>query len=201
MLKGLSPKAQMRNRMKDIEIKNARLPRPSIKFIKDILGYPLVGAEIGVQLGKNAESMLQLLNIKKLYLIDPYIHYKKNIHNIAQNFPSVLARAIEKLFRFRNKIVWVKKMSADAVHLVPNNLDFVYIDGNHTYDFVKQDLENYWPKIKKGGVLAGHDYFLNALLIRGKMVGELEVKKAVDEFVKKHNLDLNVKAPDWWMVK
>ncbi|GAI04063.1 unnamed protein product [marine sediment metagenome] len=186
---------------KDIELKNARVPRPAILFISQNLKGPLVGVEIGVQLGKNAESMLQILNIKKLYLIDPYIHYKKNIHHIAQNFPSQLTRAIQKLSPFKDKIVWVKKKSSDALNSIPDNLDFVYIDGNHTYPYVKADIENYWPKIKKGGVLAGHDYFLNTLLIRGRVVGGLEVKKAVDEFVKKHNINLNVKAPDWWVVK
>ena len=197
MIKGLSKKTQQKNK----ELENAKLPRPSTKFIKNTLAGSLVGAEIGVLLGKNAESMLNTLNIEKLYLIDPYIHYKENIHHIAQNFPSALTRAIEKLFRFKDKIVWVKEMSADAVRRVPNNLDFVYIDGNHTYKYVKADLENYWPKIRKGGVLAGHDYFLNSIMIRGKVVQAIEVKKAVDEFVKENNLDLNLKAPDWWVVK
>ena len=39
-----------------------------------------------------------------------------------------------------------------------NSIDFIYIDGNHQYDFVKKDLEDYVPKVKVGGVIAGHDY-------------------------------------------
>jgi hypothetical protein len=38
------------------------------------------------------------------------------------------------------------------------SLDFVYIDANHAYDFVKQDIELWYPKVKKGGYLWGHDY-------------------------------------------
>ena len=38
------------------------------------------------------------------------------------------------------------------------SLDFVYIDANHAYDFVKQDMTLWYPKVKKGGYLGGHDY-------------------------------------------
>lgn len=41
-----------------------------------------------------------------------------------------------------------------------NSLDFVYIDGNHAYDWVKQDIQLWWPKLKKNGLLMGHDYIL-----------------------------------------
>lgn len=50
-----------------------------------------------------------------------------------------------------------------------NSLDFVFIDANHHYEFVKKDIEAWYPKVKPGGTIAGHDY------IR-------EVKQAVDEF-------------------
>lgn len=35
--------------------------------------------------------------------------------------------------------------------------DAVFIDGNHSYEYVKKDLENYWPKVKIGGIVALHD--------------------------------------------
>jgi hypothetical protein len=57
-----------------------------------------------------------------------------------------------------------------------NSLDFVYLDGNHTYDFVKQDLNAWYNKVKVGGILAGHDYPLKS------------VKQAVDEFCKDKKL-------------
>lgn len=149
------------------------VPRPAILFIKGILKGPLVGVEIGVLEGKNARNMLQVLNIKKLYLVDPVCKYEGK--------------------EFKDKIIWVKKKSSDAVSDIPDNLDFVYIDGNHVYDFVKQDVENYWPKIKKGGVLSGHDYYTD--------YHRFGVTPAVDEFVKKNNLKLQTKTPDWWIVK
>ncbi|GAI57889.1 unnamed protein product [marine sediment metagenome] len=84
-------------------------------------------------------------------------------------------------------------MSADAVNLIPDNLDFVYIDGNHAYEFVKEDIKNYWPKVKKGGVFGGHDYY--------NLSKAREVKKAVDEFVKENKLKLFTGNIDWWVVK
>ncbi len=54
--------------------------------------------------------------------------------------------------------------------------DWIYIDGNHQYDFVKQDLDRYYPKVKVGGFLAGDDYGSEGWWQNG-------VQKAVDEFV------------------
>ena len=48
-------------------------------------------------------------------------------------------------------------MSEDAVDDIPEKLDFVYIDGNHAYEYVKKDIGLYYPKLKKGGVIGGHD--------------------------------------------
>ena len=58
-----------------------------------------------------------------------------------------------------NNISLVQKTSNDAVNdFEDGSFDFVYIDGIHTYDGVKSDIINYLPKIKKGGVIGGHDY-------------------------------------------
>jgi hypothetical protein len=38
------------------------------------------------------------------------------------------------------------------------SLDFIYIDANHKYEFVKQDMETWFPKLRNGGIFAGHDY-------------------------------------------
>ena len=53
-----------------------------------------------------------------------------------------------------------------------NSIDFVFIDANHDYDYVKKDIEAWFPKVKTGGVIAGHDYHKHW---KG-------VVKAVDEF-------------------
>ena len=171
--------------------------RNAIKFIKENLKEELVGVEIGVYEGGNATDILQNLSIKKLFLIDLYAVYDdypeqpvplKEAEDIARK------RLAEWLAKHKGKVFWIKKKSADAVNDVPNNLDFVYIDGNHDYEYVKQDIENYYLKLKAGGVLAGHDY-------KGRPY-EPGVDKAVDEFIKKKGLRLYTgKDSDWWVVK
>lgn len=171
----------------------AEQDRPFIDFIKDQGKLNLIGAEVGVLYGINAKHILQDLNIKLLYLIDPYIPYPEYL-DIKTSFATYAQNLADKnLDPYKNKIDWKIMMSADAVNLIPNDLDFVYIDGNHAYEFVKEDIKNYWPKIKKGGVIGGHDYY--------NQPPAREVKKAVDEWVAENNLKLYTGNCDWWVVK
>ena len=64
----------------------------------------------------------------------------------------------KRISPFKGKVTIVKKTSENAFPLIPDNLDFVYIDGNHNYDFVKKDLEMYYSKIREGGIIGGHDF-------------------------------------------
>jgi predicted O-methyltransferase YrrM len=66
------------------------------------------------------------------------------------------------------------------------SFDFIFIDAEHLYDFVKQDLKNWYPKLKKGGIFAGHDY-------------REGVKKAVDEFFK--NTNIQAIGSSWMTIK
>ena len=91
---------------------------------------------------------------------------------------SAKERAIIRLKGFKN-VNHIYKNSSDAIDEVPIS-DFIYIDGNHNYKFVKQDLNNYFNKVKIGGVFAGHDI--------NKKEG---VTKAVFEFIKQHNVIMN----------
>ncbi len=150
----------------------------------------LIGVEIGVSVGANAESILETLNIHKLFLVDPYIPYmqRKTLLTVHTSFNTL---AKERLGRFKDKTVFIKKTSVDAVDDIPDDLDFVYIDGNHDYSFVKDDIKNYYPKVKRDGIIGGHDferYWLG-------------VPKAVLEFMHTNNLTLHVEASDWWTIK
>jgi hypothetical protein len=62
------------------------------------------------------------------------------------------------------------------------SLDWVYLDGNHHYEAVKEDMEAWWPKIRTGGVLSGHDWIKDDLYFAG-MFG---VMNAVVEFALAH---------------
>ena len=165
-------------------------PRDAIKFIEaKEKNKELIGAEIGVYKAKHAKGILKLLNMKKLYLIDHYDDYNEYADYPKETLNKAFNEAKKRMKKFKDKHQFIRKNSSDVIGDVPNNLDFVYIDGNHSYEYVKQDIENYWKKIKINGVLSGHDIVIE------------DVLKAVLEFVTKNNLKLQVGERDWWIVK
>jgi len=174
-----------------IDVKKSRPLRPSMGFIyKYFADKQIIGAEVGVKRGINAFSMLKYMDIKKLYLVDPYEAYVEYTEDVTDSILGEAERqAKERLSRFSEKTIWIKKYSNDALDDVPNELDFVYVDGNHAYKYVKEDINNYYKKLKVSGVLAGHD-----------VEGE-DIIKAVREFVNENNLQLNISVPDWWIIK
>lgn len=165
--------------------------RPMIEFASEhFKGKPVVGAEIGVWQGQNAKSILQTLNVETLFLIDPYGSRRFSAQITKPN--DALPVALKNLSHFKDRIEWVRKTSEDALTQFPDDFfDFVYVDGNHEYDCVKKDLQGYWNKVKKGGILGGHD-----------LIGHwLGVCKAVIEFSKWMNEPLFGKRSDYWFIK
>jgi hypothetical protein len=169
------------------------MTRHSVDFAqKHFNGKEVDVVEIGVYKGENALNILQKLNVRTLYLIDPFELYddKSSAMGKSKDFPNVELEAKERLKDFADKIVWIKKYSDDALEDIPL-VDFAYIDGNHEYSFVKRDMSNYYKKIKKDGVLAGHD-------IQYKE----GVKQAFNEFMFEHEATGNshVSKTDWWIL-
>lgn len=177
--------------------------RPMIRFVSESIAKSsdLVGVEIGVCRGDNAGFILSTLPIKKLFLIDPYVGYEKFKYNVGwtnhtqSDFNDDFRIAKERLKEFEDKIKFIRKKSEDAAGDVPDDLDFVYIDGNHDYEFVKRDVELYYPKVKRGGVLGG-DNFESIFP---------SVPRAVLEFVDKHDLKIHgarsAASYEWWVIK
>ena len=163
--------------------------RPSLEICKEYLYEgDLIGCEIGVQCGNNAISILENMpNLVKLHLIDSY---SRSSEERIDELTKMLSSRYEK-------IEWHIKPSSDAVKDFDDDyFDFVYVDGGHRYQTVKDDLELYWPKIKTGGVFCGHDYSLS-----GKKFGNVQVDKAVNEFAYNNGLIIHLHHPDWWIFK
>lgn len=167
--------------------------RPMIKFANENLGGELIGAEIGVSDGYNARRILDLLNIKKLYLIDPYLPYTTGAGVIYGTTIMQKKKGLaQQLTCARtNKAVLIEQTSEEAAKKIKEPLDFCYIDGDHSYQACKLDIETYYPKIRRGGVLGGHDFF----------GGFLGVVEAVIEFTEKHAYNLHTQDHDWWITK
>jgi hypothetical protein len=181
------------------DLKHRIFPRPFERLA--VSGKNLVGVEIGVYKAEHAESLLKHLNVECLFLVDPYDLYGdysegKSHYGVDQD-PLEVARneATRRLLPYADKIKWIHKLSTAAVAELPNGLDFVYIDGNHAESFVREDITNYYAKVRPGGVLGGHDFY------NGFCREHDGVVKAVTEFVTRHSLPLQVELPDWWVTK
>lgn len=155
------------------------------------LGFK-VGAEIGVSFGQNLEHYCKAGF--KMYGIDQWEDYRdehyRQISWLARRgvptktFDDVYKMAVEKLSPYPNCTL-IKKMSMDALDDIPDrSLDFVYIDGNHMYGYVAMDLMQWIKKVRKGGVIAGHDYHN----VKGSRANR-GVKHAVDGFVKTFEIE------------
>ncbi len=133
--------------------------------------------EVGVFRGKNAEVLREEFPDANLYLIDPwapsstYLESGSAVSEKRVVYEKALER-VEKLFKNDPNVTLIKKTGAEAAVEIPNNLDLVFIDANHAYSKVKQEILTWSEKVRPGGILSGHNYG------RIRLAG---VKKAVDE--------------------
>lgn len=157
----------------------------------------LTGVEIGVATGKNALSIYNYLNIKKLYLIDPWKLYIDEISNHEvenQDYHDDLYAKVKTMFKDHPKVEIIRDKSFNASKNFKNeSLDFIYIDGDHAYDAVKSDLNTWYPKLKTYGVMCGDDY--------GHISGT-GVIKAVNEFAYQNKVVIHYGEDNqFWFVK
>ena len=188
------------------DIKHRIFPRPferlsSLQSEVSSDGSGLIGVEIGVAGGEHALSLFKSLNIRKIYLIDPYEHYPEYFegklhYGVDQSELQPMEElAKELLSEYSDKIVWVKEKSSVGINLIEEKVDFVYIDGNHQYEYILEDIDSYYPIVKPLGVLGGHDYY------NGFQREHDSVLNVVNSFVIEHNLQLRTEMPDWWIEK
>jgi hypothetical protein len=118
------------------------------------LGYKK-GAEIGVRMGEHAKDMFDCNPGLELLLIDTWAPYARVVQERQDRYFRRCKRTVAPY-----KATIMKMSSMEAVKEVPDeSLDFVYIDGRHEFSFVIQDLIEWSPKVKQGGVVSGHDYY------------------------------------------
>lgn len=150
-----------------------------------------VGAEIGVYKGGMSARLLRRTEPEKLFLIDPW-QVNPEVERgwwgteVGQPKLDEIHEGVKRRFaaEIEAGIVEIRRAeSAEAGKEFPDAyFDWVYIDGNHTYEYVKADLEIYRKKVKPGGIIAGDDY-----LKRGWW--EYGVKRAVDELVERGDFE------------
>jgi hypothetical protein len=151
------------------------------------------GAEVGVQHGYFSEAILNVWQGARLYSVDPWREFPTasyiDVANISQlEHDQRYRQTVERLKRFGTRSRILRQTSNEAVEsFADGQLDFVYLDAQHQYEAVKGDIALWYSKIRKGGLLAGHDYLDGHLA-----EGIFGVKSAVDEFVSATGLRLSI---------
>lgn len=164
------------------------------------------GAEIGVADGRYSRILMETIPGLALIGVDPYRAYDGYTDFRREStFVNQLLQAREKLKSSEGYALLVTSSEQAAKWVADNSLDFVFIDANHQYEFVKQDLALWVPKVRLGGIVSGHDYY-HFRSGRGGVV------QAVDEFVAANDYQLQTterdpeahrddQQPDWWFFR
>ncbi|MFW5891394.1 MAG: class I SAM-dependent methyltransferase [bacterium] len=168
----------------------------SIKYRKDFVkiinhfNYK-TGVEVGICQGKNASYILENSNLKVLYGIENWS---------VKGCRKCKKETEKKMKKYGDRFIWKIGNSMEKVKdFADESVDFIYIDGDHKYQSVKKDFKKWYPKLRKGGLFAAHDY------VKTKSCG---VVKAADEFFKKINREFHLTEEgsedvniSLWMIK
>lgn len=151
-----------------------------------------IAAEIGVAYGGFSQVILEQNCPKELWLIDCWEHQDKSTYvDDPANSPDLQQQALYKQVSERYKdhphVHVIRGYSVAVASVMLNNhFDWVYIDADHLR--VEEDIEAWWPKVKPGGWLVGHDYVM--------IEGFIDVKSKVDQYVTERGLTLQVTRGD-----
>jgi hypothetical protein len=180
--------------------------------VKKLLPDNPICIELGVEKGHFSNMLLQHLYPAKLYLVDPWkvgydknadktydatINYLPTAYSTEDDYRQVFGRFYPNIKK--NQVIMRPDYSYNVVDDFKDQyFDFVYIDSCHLYEAVKADLNSFLPKLKLGGVMAGHDYV---------KYSNFGVIQAVDEFCEEHDYEMillnnnEYDSFDWALIK
>ncbi|MCP4493207.1 MAG: class I SAM-dependent methyltransferase [Gammaproteobacteria bacterium] len=142
-----------------------------------------VGAEVGVRRGNFSRKLCDANRNLKLSCVDPWMAYSNKYNKKRQD--RIYQEAVTKLQDYPVEII--RETSMDGLqHFRDGTLDFVFIDGNHTYDYVAPDIILWSRKVRSGGIVAVHDYYC---------FGHSGVVPAVNGYVQGNNIQ------PWYVTK
>ncbi|KKQ98316.1 MAG: hypothetical protein UT23_C0004G0157 [Candidatus Woesebacteria bacterium GW2011_GWA1_39_12] len=118
----------------------------------------ITGAEIGTEHGTYAEKLCRANPNLKLYCIDPWTSLPYYEGSKKQEEVDTFYEAAKgRLASYNCEILKMTSMEA-VKRFKPNSLDFVFIDGNHHFEFVVNDVIHWSRRVRPGGIVYGHDY-------------------------------------------
>ncbi|MBK6786245.1 MAG: class I SAM-dependent methyltransferase [Betaproteobacteria bacterium] len=169
-------------------------------LLREIYSIPKIGVEIGVHKGRLSGRLLAANGHMFLHMVDPWSDsgdtYRQTDDYIAtyshEQHEKAMQQALEAVAPFDGRYKVHRMTSEQAAPLFDDgSLDFVFIDGDHSYEACSNDIRLWWPKLKEGGLLSGHDY------VNEKNYG---VIRAVNEFVGERELRLGINNT-WFITK
>jgi hypothetical protein len=159
------------------------------------------GAEIGVAEGRYSEVLCQNIPNLKLYCVDLWKPYPQNWRG--ENYQeNAYKQAQEKLKPYNATLI--RKPSVEASLEIPDrSLDFVFIDGDHTFDHVMTDIILWSRKVRKRGVVSGHDWtwFKNSGVVQAVSYYCIEHKIELNMIQRNNDQHHDDKQPCWWFEK
>lgn len=156
-----------------------------VGLLKTMFGHQeiITGVEVGVSHGNLSVALLTGLPQLQLYMIDPYENLEQGSNPtmfVTHEQASAERECATNATIFaqdRREIIQMFSVTASVyIASLKKQLDFVFIDANHMYEPVKEDIEAWYPLIRKDGIISGHDY--NGMGDKRRGWG---VKRAVDE--------------------
>ncbi len=177
----------------------------------DLMGLK-IGAEIGTDKGAFALHLLDKSRLSKLHCIDPWIDdfgsdHRPGFFNKDGNVRLNEAASTLKKHIDDKRCMFHRGFSLDVSKEWSTELDFVYIDGDHSLEGIYTDLYAWVPFVKLGGIVSGHDYKDGPKSgMKNAFGGQLPfmVKSVVDNFCDQYGFKLNVAGgviKNWWFVK
>lgn len=190
----VAPEIQTLRDLVQLEPYKPRFRRRDLATLFNEMGYK-VGAEVGVAGGRYSQVLCERISDLKLFCVDPWDKSKYN----RRGGPSEQHYTNYDLTKERLQgydYTMIRAISMDGVKFFEDSsLDFVYIDANHDFDFVMEDLVHWTRKVKKGGIVSGHDYY---------NFNNSGVVEAVNVYTRMHDKKLFVtdkevdREASWW---
>lgn len=183
--------------MKPLVINHVNRRREFIEMLRE--RGATIGVEVGTDHGGYAKQLCEGIPGLKLACIDPYTAYTEgNEVHTQEEVDGIYKEAEARLAPY--DAVIVRMTSMEAVKFYEDDvLDFVFIDGNHSYNYVLEDITEWYKKVKPGGIIAGHDYTEDP-------INDYGVIEAVNKFVQDNHiaplfiLSVGGSYADCWMI-
>jgi len=169
-----------------------------------------VGAEVGVRVGAFSAHLLANSRLERLYSIDPWsddqsvtMAYTASMFTRDGRMERFYDEAVRTLAGFGDRSRIMRETSLSAVDKFKDGeLDFLYLDASHLFTGFALDMIRWWPKVRVGGVMAGHDYIRKRTYQVAYVVNGFCMEHLQDLMLTEDDTDTDGRpAPSWWFVK